>query len=177
MSKSVKKVKRIRKKSSKRGGGYGKPSNPFVGKPWNAIGPPSNPYVPKPWGVSNNSNYYGLSRTGMDVGGYPVYFRNVAKSIYGGSHKSRKLRKSRKSRKYRKYRKYRKSRKSKDLGLKRGGSFVDFLPQSLVNLNRSIGTGLGNYFPGGRVWEGVPKTESPFPENQPKLQDSLPELL
>ena len=133
-------------------------TTPFVGPSWQAYGPPSNIYAPQPWYKSNNSNYYSLSKTGIDVGGAPVYYKQN-----GG--------KSRKSNKGKRRQSKKMGRKPRNSGLKRGGGFTDIVPQPILNLSRSVNNTLWDYLPTGNVWNGLSKSQSPYPYVQSKVQN------
>ena len=147
-------------RKKQRGGSPCSFTTPFVGPSWQAYGPPTNGYVPKPWYKSNNSNYYALSKTGINVGGYPVFDKqNGGKSKRQGKRNRRNTKKILKN-----------LRNSRNLGLKGGGIIAKLFPQPIVNLGRSLNNSFWNYLPTGNVWSGLPKTESPFPYVQPNVQ-------
>ena len=143
-----------RKRITRRGGGYGKPSCPFVGERWNAIGPPANVYAEKPWYPSNNSNFYAYSKYGIRPGGIIPYPGSIPyHNVKGGKKK-------------------RKTKKRKNLGLKGGGiTLSDIVPDFLLNIWRPIETGIINKAPiKGKQWQGKPKNISQLPTIQPNLQ-------
>ena len=96
--------KRNCRRTRKYGGSPCLSSTPTVGAPWSANGPTSNIYANKPWHTYNNSNHYGLSKTGINPGGNPVYYKNFEKNfsvlgnLSGGSKKRRSKKKKIKKR-------------------------------------------------------------------------------